>query len=141
MIAAVVNGGPVRVSNDSGLTWVNNINAGNRNWRSVSSSATGDLLVAGGLNTNAWYSFNFGVSWIQRGNFTADDNTLTFAVSDDGIKITAASFLDNIYTTDNVGATWKPASPVATGVQVWRSAVMASNSTLRTACSNYLQYS
>lgn len=56
-------------STDSGATWTQQTNAGQRPWFGVASSADGTILLAGVYNNGYLYSsVNSGVTWTQETN-------------------------------------------------------------------------
>jgi hypothetical protein len=100
-LVAVVNGGPIYTSADSGASW-SITTAPTTNWTSVASSADGIKLVAGVCNGGIYASADTGATW------TATSAPLgcwqALASSADGTKLVAAGY--NVYTSINSGTTW-----------------------------------
>ncbi len=116
-LAAVVNGGSVYVSTNSGVTWEASA-VTNSSWHTVACSADGGLLVVAG--GPIYVSTNWGATWV-----TSNTPTTLYipsvAVSADGTKLTAVQYCPGytcesaIYTSTNCGATWvQTAAPAYT---------------------------
>ncbi len=102
-LVAVVTGGQIYTSADSGATWT--ARDSNRSWMAVASSADGSKLVAvanGGIYT----STDFGVSW----TFRVAGNWRCVASSADGTKLVAGLASGNIFTSTDSGANWTSTS-------------------------------
>jgi len=105
-LAAVVQSGPIFISQDAGKTWVAHESA--RNWTAITSSADGTKLVAvtneaaGGL---IYVSGDSGNSWTPR-----ESNRFWSGVasSADGTKLVAVGFGERIYTSTDSGVSWTP---------------------------------
>jgi photosystem II stability/assembly factor-like uncharacterized protein len=101
-LVAVVYGGQIYTSTDSGATWT--ARDSNRNWLGVASSDDGTKLVAVVLGGQIYTSTNSGVSWTAR-----ESNRFWGAVasSDDGTKLVAVVGLSGqIYTSTDSGVSW-----------------------------------
>jgi len=108
-VVAVVQGGYIYTSTDSGLTWVQRASAGWHYWHSVASSADGKKLVAvaGGWNGSDYIytSTDFGVTWTT--NTSAGFRGWIFVTSDvSGTKLVAEAYNGYLYTSTDSGATW-----------------------------------
>jgi hypothetical protein len=100
-VVAVVKGGSIYTSANSGSTWT--LQGSSLNWISVASSANGSNLVAavygGGIYTN------YGTTWTATS--AASKNWISVASSADGSKLVAAIYGGGIYTSANAGSTWQ----------------------------------
>ncbi|MCX6444880.1 MAG: hypothetical protein NTY85_05055 [Actinobacteria bacterium] len=114
-LVAVVYGGDVYTSTDSGATWVNR-SLGNKNWWAVTSSSDGTKLV-GVVNPGQIYtSTNSGVSWtLQSGSVSGAWRTINS--NSDGTKLAAAVFSGYIYTSTDSGVTW--VEKTNSGARAW----------------------
>ena len=104
---AVVDGGGIYASANSGDTWTRT-SAPKTNWSAVVSSADGTKLVAAGGSFQGdvgsiYVSTNSGVTWLQTGAPT--QTWYSIAASADGTKLAAAGS-GSVYTSTNSGATW-----------------------------------
>src|SRR6185295_13694951 len=66
-LVAVVSGGPIYTSTDSGVSWTAQ-NSGSRNWQSVASSANGSKLVAVEILGQIYTSTDSGTNWTAQVN-------------------------------------------------------------------------
>jgi len=100
-LAAVVFGGQIYTSTDSGATWT--ARDSSRNWYSIASSADGTKLVAVVQNGQVYTSTNSGLNWTAR-----DSSREWWDVSSsaDGTKLAAVAAGGRIYTSTNSGASW-----------------------------------
>jgi len=100
-LVAVVSGGQIHTSTDSGVTWT--ARDSNRSWSAVASSADGAKLVAVTYGGQIYTSTNSGITWTAR-----DSNRDWFVVasSADGTKLVAAVQNGQIYTSSNSGVNW-----------------------------------
>jgi hypothetical protein len=94
-LVAVVNGGQIYTSTDSGVTWTARANS--TNWSSVASSSDGTKLVAVVYGGPMYTSSDSGVTWNAHGGTTT--NWLSVACSTDGTKIVAVNFEGQIWTS------------------------------------------
>ncbi len=99
-LVAVVNGGFIYTSTDSGASWVGRESS--RAWTAVASSADGTKLVAGVAGGFIYTSIDSGLTWTQR---FVSAQTRALASSADGVKLVAVIF-GNIYTSIDSGVTW-----------------------------------
>lgn len=122
-LVAVVDGGQIYTSQNSGLTWTARDSA--RSWKSVASSSDGAKLVAVEYNGKIYTSTDYGVSWTLR-----DSNRTWFAVasSADGVKLAAAAYNGYIYTSTDSGATWGTQTN-SSGSRVWQSIASSADGT------------
>jgi hypothetical protein len=102
-LVAVVNGGRVLHSADSGLTWVSRDQE--RAWSSVASSADGFKLLGSVAGGSLYTSADSGVSWVERRN----DLTRSWsavASSADGTKLAGVVAGGLVHTSVDSGVTW-----------------------------------
>ncbi len=102
-LVAVVSGGQIYTSTDSGVTWTPR--ESNRNWWSVASSANGTKLVAVVLSGQIYTSTDSGVSWTPR---DSSRDWVSVASSADGTKLVAVVLGLQIYTSTDSGVSWTP---------------------------------
>jgi hypothetical protein len=100
-LVAVVLGGQIYTSTNSGVTWA--ARDQNRNWASVASSADGTKLVAVVNGGQIYTSTNSGATWAAQDQ---NRNWVSVASSADGTRLVAVVFGGQIYTSTNSGATW-----------------------------------
>ena len=102
-LVAVVFGGQIYTSTDSGVTWTPRDSS--RNWISVASSSDGAKLVAVVYGGQIYTSTDSGVTWTPR-----ESSRVWFSVasSSDGTKLVAVVSGDQIYTSTDSGVTWTP---------------------------------
>lgn len=103
-LAAVVAGGQIHTSNDSGATWTPR--ESNREWLSITSSSDGNKLAAVVWRDGQIYtSTDSGVSWTPR---ASNRYWRSIASSADGSKLAAAVENGQIFTSTNFGVSWTP---------------------------------
>ena len=100
-LVAVVQGGQIYTSADSGLNWTARDSA--RNWNSVASSSDGSKLVAVVSSGQIYTSVNSGVNWTARDSAR---NWNSVASSSDGSKLVAVVSSGQIYTSADSGLNW-----------------------------------
>jgi len=101
-LVAVVHGGWIYTSTDSGVTWMPRDSS--RTWNAVASSADGTKLVAvDGAPGHIYTSTDSGTNWTPRGVTT---NWQAVASSADGTKLVAAVHYGQIYTSTDSGTNW-----------------------------------
>jgi hypothetical protein len=109
-LAAVVYGGYIYTSDDSGVTWVERTSAGSRNWYSIASSADGTRLAAGTYSGGYIYiSTDSGATWLEinESNGLINNYWSSIAMSSDGMKLVAGpAWGGKIYLSSNGGITW-----------------------------------
>jgi hypothetical protein len=104
-LVAVVYGGQVYTSANSGVTWTAQAGAPSANWYSVASSSDGSHLVAVVHGGQIYTSANSGVTWTaQAGAPSASWDSV--ASSSDGTHLVAVGYGGQIYTSANSGVTW-----------------------------------
>jgi photosystem II stability/assembly factor-like uncharacterized protein len=119
-LAAVVRGGQIYTSTDSGVTWT--ARASSQNWYSIASSSDGTKLVAVDYGGKIYTSTDSGVTWTPR---ASNQNWWTIASSSDGTKLVAVVYNGQIYTSTDSGVTW---TARATS-QYWTCIASSSNGT------------
>jgi len=103
-LVAVVRGGYIYISTDSGNTWVQKTSDALRDWRSVASSADGTKLAAVSYGDYMYISTDSGETWST--STSAGLRTwYSVASSADGVKL-VASASGYIYTSIDSGNTW-----------------------------------
>jgi len=100
-LVAVVPGGHIYTSVDSGAYWTQE--GMSNNWTAVASSSDGSKLVAVVGDGFIYTSADSGATWTQRG---VSENWTAVASSGDGSKLVAAVGDGFIYTSTDFGATW-----------------------------------
>jgi hypothetical protein len=102
-LVAVVDGGQIYTSFNSGANWSPNFT--NKPWRSVASSSNGTKMVAVVSNGQIYTSTDSGFSWTPH-----EINRLWFwvASSADGTKLVAVDGNGRIYTSSDSGVSWIP---------------------------------
>ncbi|MEY4440435.1 MAG: hypothetical protein RLY49_61 [Candidatus Parcubacteria bacterium] len=117
-LAAVLAGGYIYTSTDSGITWTQQTGAGIANWNSITSSADGTKLAATNGSGYIYTSTDGGVTWIER-KYIAGVNWTTITSSADGTKLAAAAQSGYIYTSTDGGLNW--VAQTNAGGQSWTS--------------------
>jgi len=141
-LVAVVYGGGIYTSSDSGVTWILRLCAAapNEYWASVASSSDGVNLVAGYQYSPAsseflggiYTSSDSGVTWILRPS--APNNYYnSIASSSDGTKLVAAGGGGQVYTSSDSGVTWILSEPNA----YWMAVASSSDGTKLVAAQNF----
>eukprot|EP01034_Spumella_vulgaris_P025760 gene25760-32249_t len=113
-----------QINNDFGVTWTQSTNAPKANWRTVTSSADGQRLVAGSSSASdtgqfvaavtnnysyPYISSDYGMSWTIT---TAKKSTYYSIASDSTGKYLFAGSSDFVTYTHDFGVTWQSASPI-----------------------------
>ena len=108
-LAAVVYGGYIWTSSNSGATWTSR-DPGNNNafllWLDITSSTDGTKLAAvayGNLNGGIWTSTDSGANWTSR---ASSKNWYGITSSANGTKLAAVVRNGNIWTSTDSGANW-----------------------------------
>ena len=128
-LAAVVSGGYIYTSTDSGANWTERTVAGSRDWRSITSSYDGKNLAAIILSGYIYTSTDSGETWIERtGAGSGIWNSITS--SSGGQYLAAASSYGvkdygHISTSNNTGATWS--ERIDAGRRTWSSITSSSD--------------
>ncbi|MCG2696417.1 FG-GAP-like repeat-containing protein, partial [Candidatus Parcubacteria bacterium] len=124
---AVVEGGQIYISADSGATWT--AKDASRDWVSVTMSADGVKQTAVVFGGQIYVSADSGATW------TAKDSTRNWrsvAMSADGTKQTAVVDGGQIYISADSGATWTAKD----SNRDWRSVAMSADGTKQTVVNN-----
>jgi len=100
-LVAVVNGGQIYTSTNSGVSWVARDFA--RNWQRVASSADGTRLAAVVYGGQIYTSADSGVTWTAR---DSSRNWSGVSSTGDGTRLAAVVFGGQIYTSTDSGVTW-----------------------------------
>jgi hypothetical protein len=115
-LAAIVGGGSIYTSSDSGTTWSSSSGPID-SWTGIASSSDGSRLAASTWNDGIYLSTNFGASW-QQAAATSNGVWQTIACSSDGNVIAAASLayewggeltVGPLFISTNGGSTWTTA--------------------------------
>ena len=101
-LAAVVNGGQIYTSTDSGATWTAR-ESGSRGWRSIASSTDGTKLAAVAYGGQIYTSTDSGATWTAQ---ESNRGWYAIASSADGTKLAAVVWNGQTYTSTDSGATW-----------------------------------
>jgi photosystem II stability/assembly factor-like uncharacterized protein len=99
--------GNIYTSNDYGLTWIRQENAGSRYWKGVASSSEGKILHAVSYPGDIYRSEDFGINWKKI--TCCDRSWWTISSSGDGEKIVAAEYISpkgTISTSVDGGKSW-----------------------------------
>jgi photosystem II stability/assembly factor-like uncharacterized protein len=122
---AVVRGGQIYISGDSGETW--NTKASNRQWASVAISADGTIQTAVVSGGQIWVSNDSGETWNAK---DSNRQWQSVAMSSDGTKQTAIVSGGQIYISGDSGETWNTKT---IGAKDWQSVAMSADGTKQTA--------
>jgi hypothetical protein len=104
-LVAVINGGGIFTSTNSGANWSTNNNAPPSSWASVASSTDGTKLVAVVNGGRIFTSTNSGANW-STNNDAPPSSWASVASSADGTKLVAVVNGGRIFTSTNSGANW-----------------------------------
>ena len=136
---AVVFGGQIYISSNSGNTWIPAYiqPTTNKRWQSVDMSADGTIqtAVAGTVLDNIgqiYISTDSGNTWALANSQPISANWRSVAMSSDGTKQTAVVYGGQIYISTDSGNTWNPATTQPVFAD-WRSVAMSDNGTKQTA--------
>ena len=95
-LAGIVEIGYIYTSTDSGLNWKAQMTDVSRNWKSIASSSTGQILVST-TSTGIYISNDYGASWKQQMT-DMDRNWGYIAISSDGTSTIASNVVsDYVY--------------------------------------------
>lgn len=110
-IAAIINNFYIYTSTDGGATWVEQTEAGSREWKSISSSSDGTKIIA--LPTNGLYyvSLDGGATWVSRSG-AGSQFWSGIEMSADGSKVVAYTTTSLLVSQDG-GINWGEPFPVA----------------------------
>ena len=125
-LAAVVSGGSIYTSTDSGATWTEQTAAGSRDWISITASADGTKLAAVVGVGSIYTSTDSGATWTEQ---TAAGSRYWYSItsSADGTKLAAVAYGGSIYTSTNSGTTWT--QQTAAGSRYWTSITSSADGT------------
>jgi hypothetical protein len=128
-LAAVVYGGGIYYSSNSGVNWTKS-DASNNNWEVITSSSDGTKLAAIVSGGGIYKSLNSGVNWtlglILSGG--AINNSWTdIASSSDGTILVAVNYYNLNYRSTDSGTSWNPMS--APSSQDWQAISSSSDGT------------
>ncbi len=105
-LAAVVYGGYIYTSTDSGVTWTARMTDATRYWRSITSSTDGKNLAAVVSSSGYIYtSTDYGATWTPRMT-DATRSWYSITSSSDGQNLAAVVYGGYIYTSTDYGANW-----------------------------------
>ncbi len=102
-LAAVVDGGLIYTSADTGATWT--ARQSSRSWQAIASSADGSKLVAVVAGDFIYTSTDSGATWTPRDTVRQWSSV---ASSADGTKLVAGANNGKLYTSTDSGVTWTP---------------------------------
>jgi len=129
-LAAVVAGGWIYTSADSGYTWTTPISAiAGGYWVGIASSSDGTKLAAANMNLYICTSSNSGATWQQRTS-AGRRGWAGIASSADGTKLAAVARAfagEYIYTSSDSGATWTQRT--SAGQRPWQGIASSSDGT------------
>ncbi len=129
-LVAVVYGGYIYTSSNSGANWAERSAAGSRNWSSIASSADGSKLVAIVRGGYIYTSGDSGTTWTEQTGAGSRD-WLCVVSSSDGARLTAAVVGGRLYTSADSGATWT--EKTTAGSRNWSNLAASSDGTKLTA--------
>ncbi len=104
-LAAVVYGGYIYTSTDSGATWTERTNRGSSEWWSIASSSDGTRLAVCDL-THIYTSVDSGATWVERYTGAGSSDWRGIICSDSGTVLGVINFGGYIYTSINTGGSW-----------------------------------
>jgi hypothetical protein len=128
-LAAVVSGGYIYTSTDSGASWTERqpTTGVTRGWTSITSSSDGTKLAAVVWGSDYIYtSTDSGVTWTARTG-SGSRSWYSIASSSDGTKLVAGTNKDYIYTSTDSGVTWT--ARTGSGSRSWYSIASSSDGT------------
>ena len=132
-LAAVVDGGGIYTSINSGANWTQQTSAPVTNWVSIGSSSDGThlaaVVVVGGICT----SINSGTNWTQQAGAPVT-NWQSIASSSDGTKLAAMVNGGGIWTSINSGTNWTKQNRAP--ADYWSSIASSSDGTHLAAVAN-----
>jgi hypothetical protein len=122
---AVVDGGLIYVSYDSGNTWSSRTTT-NRAWKSVAMSSDGTIQTAVVDGGQIYVSTDSGNTWPARDQVRG---WTAVAMSSDGTRQTAVQYNGQVYISTNSGSSWAGRDTL----RIWTSVAMSSNGSIQTA--------
>jgi hypothetical protein len=131
-LAAVINGGGIWTSTNSGVTW-QQTSAPSSFWYSIACSANGTRLAAASYSTGQiWTSTNSGGTWTLVFN-APGTNWNSIASSADGMRLVVSAVSGGIFTSTDGGVTWTQTSAPSA---IWTVASSAGGTRLAAAADN-----
>jgi len=126
-LAAVIDGGWISTSTDSGTTWMLRTSGlpASANWWSITSSADGSRLAAVVMNGGLYTSADSGMTWTLRtGAPSYNTPWRSIASSADGTHLAAVYDGGQIFTSTSSGANWtaQAGSPITSWSSIASSA-------------------
>ncbi len=104
-LVAIVYGGYIYTSTDSGSTWTERTNPGSRAWTSVTSSADGVKLAATTEGGYIYTSTDSGATWTQRSS-SGSRMWTDMTSSSDGVYLVAITNANTAYYSADSGVNW-----------------------------------
>jgi hypothetical protein len=104
-LVAIVYGGQIYTSTNSGITWNLSTSSPNKNWQSITSSADGSKLAAVVYGGQIYTSTDYGITWNVSVS-SLNTSWTSIASSADGSKLAAIVYGGQIYTSTDSGSTW-----------------------------------
>jgi hypothetical protein len=141
-VTALAATGDIYTSSDYGAAWANdtaNTPLSGSYWQKVSSSASGQYLIATTFHNNAGYiytSSDYGATWANDTTNTALSGLdwQSTATSYSGQYLAAVAYGKDVYTSSDYGATWQDVSTISgTQNQSWSNIVMSASGQYLTA--------
>jgi hypothetical protein len=129
-LAAVVTGGQIYTSTDSGITWTVSSSSPTEYWGSITSSSDGTKLAAGvtgGYGGQIYTSTDSGITWTVSSS-SPTEGWSSITSSSDGTELAAVVnglHGGQIYTSTDSGITWTPHGPN----MLWSSITSSSDGT------------
>jgi photosystem II stability/assembly factor-like uncharacterized protein len=128
-LAAVVLGGNIWTSADSGSTWSEDTSVGStQQWYSITSSADGTLLVAVVRGGSIWTSADGGSTWSEDTSVGSPQDWVSVTSSAGGTQLAAVVLGGNIWTSADSGSTWSEDTSVGS-TQQWVSIASSADGT------------
>lgn len=135
----VASGGPIQLSSDGGLTWVDRAEA--RAWRAVSVAAAGQRMLACAydeFNGGIFTSSDGGTTWIERNFNPGSLHFSAAAISGNGLRMFVAhdhgGSGDYLYSSVDGGAGWNVRAGDAR--RRWSGVALSQTGTVVLACDN-----
>ena len=131
-LAAVVQGGNIWTSVDSGKNWVEDQSVGNtQNWHAITSSSDGTNLAAVAYGGKIWISIDSGEYWTNVGT---TDNWHSITSWNDGTYYAAVSNGGSIWISVTNAAYWSEVTSVNLTSQMWGDITSSNDGAKLAAC-------
>jgi photosystem II stability/assembly factor-like uncharacterized protein len=104
-LAAVVNGGSIWTSSDSGTTWTERAGAGTRDWVAIDIALGGTKLAAVAQYGGIYTSTDSGATWTEQ-TTAGSRNWRAITSNRGGTKLAAVDYGGSIWTSNDFGASW-----------------------------------